>query len=308
VGTGAQWPIGAAFLTESVPAKKRGLALGIMQAGYPVGYFISALIFALIVHFSLSWRGCYIIPVIPGLIVLWLCTRLKESDRWEAERALKEKRKAAGEDVKHANYAELLKKGYRKYTTIAIVMHFCGGFYAWALIIWFPSILMLDFKIDKMTTSYITMVMWAVAGVGYVSAGPISDRIGRKPTMALYQSGSLVTAIIILWLKSSVGLAAPQWSLWVLACSAGWCMGAWTVLITYSTEIFPTRIRSLGTGFAVGVGRVGPVLAPGVLGAIAQHYTVSVGLLIAACLGMMMVLAMLFGPETAMKRLEDIVQ
>ena len=85
-------------------------------------------------------------------------------------------------------------------------------------------------------------------------------------------------------------------------------MGAWTVLITYSTEIFPTRIRSLGTGFAVGVGRVGPVLAPAVLGAIAQHYTVSVGLLIAACIGAIMILAMLFGPETAMKRLEDIVQ
>jgi MFS family permease len=96
--------------------------------------------------------------------------------------------------------------------------------------------------------------------------------------------------------------------MWLLACSAGWFMGAWTVLITYSTEIFPTRIRSIGAGFAVGVGRIGAVIAPGLMGAIAQHYTVSVGLLLAACMGSLMIPAILFGPETAMKRLEDIVQ
>lgn len=210
VGTGAEWPIGAAFLSESVPANKRGLALGIMQAGYPVGYFISSVVFGAVVYFSLSWRGCYIIPVIPGLIVMWFCKKLRESDSWEAERAIREKKQAIGEDFKHVNYAELLKKGYRKFTAIATIMHFCGGFYAWALIIWFPSILMLDFKISKMTTSYITMLMWAVAGVGYVSAGPISDRIGRKATMAIYMAGSLVTCAIIHWLKTYVGVGPPN--------------------------------------------------------------------------------------------------
>ena len=308
IGTGAEWPIGAAFLSESVPAHKRGFALGIMQAGYPVGYFITAVIFFTIVSMNWSWRGCYILPVIPGLIVLFYCSKLRESDRWIAEREVREKQQAAGQEYKKVGYGELLKKGYRKFTAIATIMHFCGGFYAWAVVMWFPSILMIDFKIDKLTTSYITMAMWAVAGLGYTSAGPISDKIGRKATMAIYMTGSLVTSIIIHTLKSNVGAEAPQVYLWLLACSVGWFMGAWTVLITYSTEIFPTRVRSIGAGFAVGVGRVGAVITPTVMGTVAQHYTVSIGLVLAAIIGSMMIPAILCGPETAMKRLEDIVQ
>ena len=56
------------------------------------------------------------------------------------------------------------------------------------------------------------------------------------------------------------------------------------------------------------IGRIGAVITPTVMGAVAQHYTVSIGLVLAAIIGSMMIPAILCGPETAMKRLEDIVQ
>jgi putative MFS transporter len=45
LGTGAEWPIGAAYLSEMVPAQKRGWAMGIMQSGYPAGYFLAGGLF-----------------------------------------------------------------------------------------------------------------------------------------------------------------------------------------------------------------------------------------------------------------------
>jgi len=45
-------------LSEMVPAKKRGLAMGIMQAGYPVGFLSGGGIFALFTSLGLGWRAC----------------------------------------------------------------------------------------------------------------------------------------------------------------------------------------------------------------------------------------------------------
>ncbi|WP_333595356.1 MFS transporter, partial [Anaerospora hongkongensis] len=37
-------------------------------------------------------------------------------------------------------------------------------------------------------------------------------------------------------------------------------------IYTYTPELYPTRVRALGSGWAAGVGRIGGVLAPAVVG------------------------------------------
>lgn len=306
-GTGGEWPVGAAYLTEVVPAKRRGFAMGLMQAGYPIGYFIAAVIFAAIIGGNFGWRSCYYVLVIPAILCFFVLSTLKESERWL--QAKEESRKASAEGkAKNEKISvwELFKPQYRKYTLISTILHICGGFYSWGLVLWFPTILMLDFKIDKMTTSYITMIMWAIATIGYVSAGPISDRIGRKPTMALFVTISLISVIYLNYLKTQTGVSMA--TIYVIATLIGIGMGAHTVLISYSTEIFPSYVRSLGVGFAIAVGKVAGMAAPALMGFVAQQYSVAIGLLIAVLVGWCMVPTMFFGPETAGKRLEDIIQ
>lgn len=300
-GTGGEWPVGAAYLSEVVPAKKRGFAMGLMQSGYPIGYFLAAAIFAGFVALNLGWRGCYFILLIPAGMCFWVLTTLKESERW-----LKGREEAKLDSNKaNVNFRELFRPEYRKFTIIGTLLHVFGGFYSWGLVLWFPSILMLDFKLDQLTTSYITMFMWGIATIGYVVAGPLSDKIGRKRTLTIFVTSSLICVSFINYLKTIPGV--PLSAIYVIAALIGCGMGAHTVLISYSSEIFPSHVRSLGLGFAVAVGKGTAMLAPFMLGIIAQKYSVSAGVLVAVCIGWLMVPTIFTGPETAQKRLEDII-
>ena len=299
-GTGGEWPVGAAYLSEVVPAKKRGFAMGLMQSGYPIGYFLAAAIFAGFVTLNLGWRGCYFILLIPAGMCFWVLTTLKESERW-----LKGRAEAKLDSKTNVNFRELFRPEYRKLTIIGTLLHIFGGFYSWGLVLWFPSVLMLDFKIDQLTTSYITMFMWGIATIGYVVAGPLSDKIGRKRTLTIFVTSSLLCVSFINYLKNLPEV--PLSAIYVIAALIGCGMGAHTVLISYSSEIFPSHVRSLGLGFAVAAGKGTAMLAPFMLGIIAQKYSVSAGVLVAVCIGWLMVPTIFAGPETAQKRLEDII-
>jgi len=79
------------------------------------------------------------------------------------------------------------------------------------------------------------------------------------------------------------------------------------VLSVYSAEIYPTRIRSRGTGFAAGASKAGGVaiIALVVFG-IATPSIATVALIGAAPMTVAVVLMALFGVETRQRRLEDI--
>jgi MFS transporter, putative metabolite:H+ symporter len=298
-GTGGEWPIGAAYLSEVVPAKKRGFAMGLMQAGYPIGYFLAGAIFAVLISWNFGWRSCFYVLVIPAILCIWVLKSLRESDRWQQER------QKGQTEQKRISYAELFRPEYRKFTVIGTLLHVFGGFWSWGLIIWFPTILMLDFHIEKIMSSYITMYMWGIAIIGYICAGPISDKIGRKRSMLFFATTCLFSVCILYYLKATSVVSMP--AIYTIATILGWGMGVYTILIGYSSEIFPSHVRSLGIGFSVGVGKVAAMAAPLLIGIIAQTYSVTTGLLVAVIVGWMMVPTIFCGPETAGKRLEDII-
>ena len=299
-GTGGEWPVGAAYLSEVVPAKKRGFAMGLMQSGYPIGYFLAAGLFAAFMAWGLGWRACYFVLVIPAILCFLVLSNLKESNRWQSKRQA-----ASGAEAPKVNYWELFRPEYRRFTIVCTLLHICAGFYGWGLAIWFPSILMLDFKVPAVTTSYIVMFMWVPAYFAYVIGGRLADKIGRKPTMAIFATAFLIGVGSLNYLKTLSGVDVT--TLAIIATLIGCGHGYNTVLITYTGEIFPSHVRSMGAGFAVAIGKAAAFMAPFALGVISQYYSISVGLMVGAIVGWMMVPLMLLGPETAQKRLEEIV-
>ena len=51
--------------------------------------------------------------------------------------------------------------------------------------------------------------------------------------------------------------------------------GMWSCLYAYTPELYPTRARSTGAGFASVAGRVGAIISPIVIGMIKQDIGVS---------------------------------
>jgi len=83
VAMGGEWGIGASLAMESIPAKSRGLVSGLLQSGYPCGFFLAALANWLLVD-AVGWRGLFVVGAVPALLVLYIRRKVPESPVWQA--------------------------------------------------------------------------------------------------------------------------------------------------------------------------------------------------------------------------------
>ncbi|MDR1777075.1 MAG: MFS transporter [Desulfovibrio sp.] len=303
VGTGGEWPVGAAYLSEVVPSKKRGLMMGFMQSGYPVGYFIAGGIFALFTAWKLDWRASFLVMAAPALLCFPILFWLKESPAW-----VENKKNKATEEQKQKglklNYSELFQPKWRKATILATAMHIVGGIWMWGINIWYPSAMIYDFKISTVETAFIIMLLYGVAIFGYLAAGALQDTLGRKKALALFITLAFFTIVTLNYMQTLPEV--PKVWLYMTTVVLGLSLGTHSVLITYSTEIYPSHVRTLGIGFSIGVGKITAALCPTVMGVIADASSVTLALLVSSGIGWLLVPIILQGPETAGKKLEDI--
>lgn len=307
-GAGGEWPIGAAYLSDMVPARRRGFAMGIMQAGYPVGYFLAGGIFALFTWLGFGWRACFLVLVVPVLLCIPILKLLKESPEWERLNAERRGRVDQPVDTLGKQGLRLLfTPEYRRYTLIATLLHVFGAIYSYGLVVWVPSAIVMDFHMDKMQSAQFVMFAWGVGTLGYLIAGPMADRYGRKLILSIYTLLGLSAVLWLNYLLQTHALVAFT-DLLLPGVLIGTSLGVAGVYITYTSEIYPTRLRTIGLGFSVGVGKATALFVPTLLGVIAQMSSVSTALLVSSVIGVLMIPTILSGPETAGRQLDDIVR
>lgn len=68
-GMGAQWTAGTALAMEHWPARSRKIASGLLQAGWPIGFFLAATVYAVVVP-AWGWRALFVIAAVPALLVI----------------------------------------------------------------------------------------------------------------------------------------------------------------------------------------------------------------------------------------------
>ncbi len=96
IGMGGVWAAGMPLALEHWPARLRGVASGMLQAGYSTGFIISALVFQFgypLVNTrpDFAWRVMFAIGVVPALLVFYIVSQVKESPVWlERQRHLRD--------------------------------------------------------------------------------------------------------------------------------------------------------------------------------------------------------------------------
>src|SRR5580658_486083 len=85
IGMGGNWGVGASLVLESVPPKWRGVASGLLQQGYAVGYLLAAGAFYTVFP-RWGWRPMFFIGVIPALVTLMISVKVQESEAWRQAR------------------------------------------------------------------------------------------------------------------------------------------------------------------------------------------------------------------------------
>lgn len=146
----------------------------------------------------------------------------------------------------------------------------------------------------SLNTVALATSMTTVGGiVAAFAIGPAMDRLGAYKSLAVvYLSG----ALLVLLFGFSVG--RPDWQLVLAAFLAGFCIsGGQKSVIALAAIYYPSAIRSTGVGWALGIGRLGGVAGPLLIGTMLAYQLAAPKILYAAAVPMLLAgaLIMLIG-------------
>jgi MFS family permease len=275
-GTGGEWAVGFAWLNEAWTPKRRGLSGGLVQSALWPAYALAILAAQLIP----DWRYAFLIGVLPALACVWIRAACPESKQWlELQR-----RKAAGElpaDVAskagRSAWSQLFMRDSLPIVLVGLVAAFGAQWVPYTATTWMPSLLKNDLGFDAGAASTVLYIASAISFVGFILAGYLSDVLGRRRVFLAFSGLQAVTfAVMLVLALSDTGLSNFVW----LYYFASFFLGYFGIFGVWFGELFPTRIRSLGSAAAYNVGRglSGAGTLIGGIIATSQGYAIAVGI------------------------------
>jgi putative MFS transporter len=128
------------------------------------------------------------------------------------------------------------------------------------------------------------------------------DRTGRRR----WAMACFVLSGFLLLVLGTVATGSP-WSVMVLGSSAYAVMGTTTVMLyLYTPEIYPTRMRAIGTGLATSWLRAASAAAPAMVGVVLSGYGISAVFMMFAATTVIGLFASTRMIETTNRSLEEI--
>ena len=237
VAMGGEWGLGASLVMESIPARLRGPVSGLLQSGYPSGYFVASLVYFLLFD-TIGWRGMFMVGVAPALLVLLIRIHVKESPVFEARRG-----------KPHVNpVTELLR--HWKIALYLVVLMTAFNFFSHGTQDLYPTFLQKQHHFDTQTTGILAAVMNVGAIVGGIGFGIWSERLGRKRAIIL--ASLLALPVIPLFAYGSTPLILAIGAFLVQVA----VQGAWGIVPVHLNELSPPLARSLFPGFAYQLGNL----------------------------------------------------
>jgi MFS family permease len=295
LGFGGEWAVGSVLIGETVRAQFRGRAVGTTQGGWALGWGMAALFYTLFFRTlspDTAWRAMFWIGILPALLAVWIRGHVTESDAFRKE-AVK------ATDKSGRNALGIFAPELRRVTLLSslVALGAQGGYYA--LNTFLP--LYLNARgLSVMKTGVYLMVIIAGSFCGYLVSAHLADSVlGRRWTLAAFAIGSLLTigAYTMLPIGNTVTL--------LLGFPLGFFpSGSFSPMGSFFTELFPTRLRGSGQGFAYNLGRGVGALFPAMVGFFSAHMRLGLAIATFAMLAyLLMVAAVLMLPETRGKEL-----
>jgi MFS transporter, putative metabolite:H+ symporter len=326
LGLGGEVPIAAAYIGEIAKADRRGRFFLLYQVVFAVGLAAVAVAATWVVP-HLGWQWMFYIGAVPAVIALILRRMLPESPRWlasrgrlaEADSTLRsieeEVARTSGKALpplpatippisrERAKWAELFSSTYARRTFAVWVMWFCAYLATYGIAGWLPTVYRTVFKLPVQQSLQYTMVTPVVGVIAALACAYFIDWTGRK---AWFGAAFLLGAIPLFVL--AFGTATSAYNVMILSTLSWFFITTISLgLYLYSAEIYPTRVRALGTGtgtawlrFASIIGPfvVGMILPAGGLGGVFLMFA------IAALVGG--IVTLVFGMETRGRVLEEL--
>jgi SHS family lactate transporter-like MFS transporter len=283
IAMGGEWGIGSALTFESIPASARGQVSGLLQAGYPSGYFIASIAMYFF-YDQLGWRNMFILGAAPAILVFFIRMGVDESPAYIEQKLVKER----------PNIIEVLGRNW-KLALYAICLMTAFNYFSHGSQDAYPNLfLKVQHKFDTHTLSLMTAIANIGAIFGGIFFGWLSGRIGRR--RAIMIAALLALPVIPFWAFASTPLILGIGAFLIQVS----VQGAWGIVPVHLNELSPPEIRATFPGVVYQLGNLFAALNLPIQESIAAANGENYGLAMAIVVGIVaVVIALLvaFGPE-----------
>lgn len=259
-GMGAEWTAGSALAMESWPARSRGLASGVLQGSFGIGYVLAAVAYAQVGEER--WRTLFLLAAAPALLVLPIRLLVKETRRLPAD--------GPGPAPPFDGRAETTPHARALFTRRVVwgsALYAVSFAVYYALVGLWPTMLQRELHLAPAALPAPTFAFQAGMFAGAVAIGAAATRFGVVKAQ--------VVPLLLLFpcLPLYVGAGGTGGGLLAGAFLAG-LLGAGISGVTpyLFAALFPTEVRARGFGVVYHVGALGGALTPFLVARLAEGF------------------------------------
>jgi AAHS family benzoate transporter-like MFS transporter len=284
LGVGGSLPNVIALAAEYLPRNNRSIAIAGLMSGIQVGGIAAALL-GLWAFPRYGWRPVFLVGAIPILLVPIYAKYLPESSTYLARqnrldilRTYMHKARPnhmvpdkAFLEVEQGNGAAPLAAIFEEHRAFSTVMfwliYFMNLYVIFGFTIWLPRLIMSQgYSLARGLSFLLPLSIGSI--VGSFLAGHTADRIGSRPALA----GCYLVSFCSV---ASAAYTSDFWYLMALITLAGAGFnGAQNAVNAYIAPYYPPSMRSTGVGMCYGMGRLGAIFGPVLIGALmSMHFS-----------------------------------
>jgi putative MFS transporter len=326
---GGEVPVAATFIAEITRSHRRGRFVLLYELVFPAGLTVGALVAAWVVP-MLGWRWMYVLAAVPGLLCILVRRSVPESPRWLAEhgraqeadevmtRIETEVERLTGAPLPpvpdalpdpapsgpvSSGLRGLFTGRYRRRTLVIGALWFAGYFVNYGISSWLPTIYQNRYDLSLSDALLYSTVTSCAGLLGCLVAALTVDRAGRRRVITACLAGAAVGLFVLAYTGAHTPLQVLLWT----SFAAVFFFGSNICLYLYTPELFPTRMRALGSSVGGAMNRLGVILGPIVVGIVyAGGHISTVFMMLGAVALAGAAVAALGAEETAGRRLEEV--
>lgn len=301
LGIGGMWPTGVSLASEAWSDASRPLLAGLIGTSANVGLASMAVIGGLKDITPDEWRWVMLVGAAPVVLALFVLLFVPESPRWLAHRAARDP-----EAPKiRTPVTTVFRSPYWPMTVLGILLGAIPLLGGWGSLNWLiPWAGQVGDRLGEPGLKASTQFMRSAgAAIGSLMGGWLASQFGRRTTYFAVSLCSLAISGYIFWALTPESDAFYGW-VFVMGFT-GTIFFGWLPL--YLPELFPTHVRSTGSGVTFNFGRI--LTALGVLGTgkLVEYFSGDYAMVgrithLIYAVGMVVIL---FAPDTSGRRMDD---
>lgn len=290
ISIGVVVPGATTIVTECIPTKFRSFTLNMLWILYPLGiiYICYISMFFIEEDEYLDWKKIWFVNAFTSTVMIFLSFGLEESPRYlilknkfeeafvvlnkigkskkiqltqEEKEKIIEEAKIKEEESRNQVKSDFNVKGFleKKYFCVSILLAylwFVSSFISYGLLYILPKIFDNLSKHDKMDSLRHMIHAMFILFPCPLFRGLISEwkYLGRKNAMIVGFVGGMIAAFVCILDQSHLALSSGMLKFFINT-SLG-------IVSVYTSEVYPTSLRSIALGFGNSITRMGGILTP----------------------------------------------